>query len=110
LAKALDIPFVQISMGGCRDSSFLDGHSYTYEGSQPGILVKSLCRMGSKNGIIYFDEIDKLEETAHGREVMWTLLHIWDPTQNMEFRDKYLDELTVDLSHIWFMFSMNDEK
>jgi ATP-dependent Lon protease len=109
LAKALDIPFIHISLGGCRDSAFLDGHSYTYEGSQPGILVKSLCSMGNKNGIMYFDEIDKLE-TSHGKEVMWTLLHIWDPTQNMEFRDKYLDELTVDLSHIWFMFSMNDEK
>lgn len=110
LAKALDIPFIHISMGGCRDASFLDGHSYTYEGSQPGILVKSLCRMGSKNGIIYFDEIDKLSENSHSREVMWSLLHICDPTQNMEFRDKYLDELTIDLSNIWFMFSMNDEK
>lgn len=107
LAKSLDIPFVQISLGGCKDASFLEGHTFTWEGSEPGIIAKSLCQVGYKNPIIYFDEIDKISES--GKEVISSLLHILDPTQNMEFRDKYFGELTIDLSHVWFMFSMNDE-
>lgn len=110
VAKACDLNFVHISLGGCHDSSYLEGTGFVYEGSQPGIIVKSLCRAGARNCIIYFDEIDKLESTERGEEVMSSLLHILDPTQNMEFRDKYLDELPIDLSQVWFMFSMNDEK
>ncbi len=110
LAKALNLPFEQVSLGGAKDSSFLDGHSYTYVGATPGIIVKLIKKMGHKNGIMYFDEIDKLANTDYGWEVNCNLLHILDPTQNGEFRDKYLDELPVDLSHLWFVFSLNDEK
>ena len=110
LASALNIPFAQISLGGAHDSSYLDGHAFTWHGSRPGAIVSSLISMGCKNGIIYFDELDKIEDTQKGKEVAWSLLHILDPTQNMEYKDKYIDPVKVDLSHIWFMFSMNDEK
>lgn len=108
LAKALNIPFTQISMGGATDSSFLDGHNYTYEGAGPGIIVKSLINMKCNNGIIFFDEIDKLSGSDKGKEVAWNLLHITDFSQNSEFRDKYLAEIPIDLSKIWFIYSMND--
>jgi hypothetical protein len=110
LAKALDIPFTHISMGGCHDASFLTGHNIVYEGAQPGAIVKALCRTGYKNGIIYFDEIDKLEETTRGKGVMSTLLHILDPAQNKIFQDNFLDELPIDISQIWMMYSLNDVK
>ena len=110
LAKALDIPFTHISMGGCHDSSFLTGNNMVYEGAQPGAIVKTLCRTGYKNGIIYFDEIDKLEETHRGKGVMNTLLHILDPAQTKIFQDNYLDELPIDISQIWIMYSMNDKR
>jgi ATP-dependent Lon protease len=109
LAKALDIPFTHISMGGCHDSSFLTGHNIVYEGAQPGAILKALCRSGYKNGIIYFDEIDKLEETTRGRGVMNTLLHILDPAQNKIFQDHFLDELPIDISQIWMIYSLNDK-
>jgi ATP-dependent Lon protease len=109
MAEALDLPFEQISMGGVNDVSFLDGHGYTYEGACPGIIVKTLKKMGYKNGIIFFDEIDKIAKTSKGNEVAWNLLHILDPTQNNSFRDKYLDEVKIDLSNLWFVYSLNDE-
>lgn len=110
LAKALDIPFAQISLGGAHDASFLDGHSYTYVGAEPGIIVKSIIEMGCNNGIIFFDEIDKLCGTPKGMQVAWNLLHITDFSQNNEFRDKYLCDVTIDLSNIWFIYSMNNVK
>lgn len=109
LAEALDIPFVQISLGGMTDSSYLDGHSYTYEGATPGIIAKALMEMQYSNGIIFFDEIDKLSESEKGKEVAWNLLHITDFTQNNNFRDKYLCDIEIDLSKIWFIYSMNDD-
>lgn len=107
LAKALDLPFEQISLGGCRDASYLDGHSYTYEGAQPGAIVQCLKQMKFNNGILFFDEFDKLGHTERGKEVSWTLLHITDSTQNHEFKDKYLGEMKIDLSKLWFVYSLN---
>lgn len=109
LGQALDIPFVQISLGGTTDSSYLDGHGYTYEGATPGMIAKAVMQMGCKNGIIFFDEIDKLSESDKGKEVAWNLLHITDFSQNNDFRDKYLCDIPIDLSKIWFIYSMNDD-
>lgn len=109
LAEALSLPFQQISLGGINDVSFLDGSSLVFEGSQPGILVKKLIKMGYKNGILFFDELDKIAGTEHGKEVSNSLLHITDFSQNNKFNDKYLGELDIDLSHLFFVFSMNDE-
>lgn len=107
LGKALGLPFEQISLGGCRDSSYLDGHSYTYEGAQPGAIVQCLKKMKYNNGILFFDEFDKLGNTERGKEVSWGLLHVTDSTQNHEFKDKYLGEIKIDLSKMWFMYSLN---
>ena len=110
LAKILDYPFEHISLGGINDSSFLSGHSYTYEGAKPGKIVESLIKMKTNNGILFFDEIDKISKTNNGREVSNQLLHITDFTQNNHFIDNYLSEIPIDLSHIWFIFSLNSTK
>ena len=39
IAKMINRPFEFISLGGATDSCYLDGHSYTYEGSIPGKIV-----------------------------------------------------------------------
>lgn len=104
LSKVLDYPFEQISFGGVNDSNFIKGHDYTYIGSQPGAIVRALQRMKCKNGILYLDEYDKI---SHNKDVCSALLHITDPEQHTEFRDNYLQELTIDLSNLWFIYSMN---
>jgi len=109
LSSILNLPFEQISMGGINDGSFLDGHSYTYEGARPGKIVESFKKLGCKNGILFFDEVDKIGTSARSQEVSNQLLHITDFTQNTNFCDKYLPELPIDLSKIWFIFSLNDE-
>lgn len=105
LASVLDFPFEQISFGGVRDSSFLKGHSYTYVGSKPGVIVDSLRRMKYKNGILFLDEYDKI---SHNRDICSALLHITDPVQNSDFRDNYLGNISVDLSDLWFIYAMNE--
>jgi ATP-dependent Lon protease len=103
LAKIMDYPFEQISLGGVNSSEFLKGHDYTYVGSQPGEMVKCLKQMKYKNGILFFDEFEKIKDS----ELISSLLHITDPVQNSEFKDNYLGEITIDLSYLWFIYSMN---
>lgn len=104
ISKIMDFPFEQISFGGVTRSEFLKGHDYTYIGSQPGEIVKCLQRMKYKNGIIFLDEYEKI---SSNKELCAALLHITDPSQNMEFRDNFLSEITIDLSNVWFIYSMN---
>ena len=105
LSKCLDIPFVQLSFGGVTNPEFLLGHDYTYIGSRPGEISRAMSQMGSKNGILFFDEFDKASDR---KEIMSTLLHITDFSQNNEFRDNYFPEICQDLSKVWFMYSMNE--
>ena len=108
LAKAIDLPMAQIALGGAKDSSFLDGHGYTYEGSTPGAIVNALRKLKCNDGIIFFDEFDKISNTPYGAEISRLLLHITDFTQNHTFHDKYLsNEFPIDLSNIWFIYSLN---
>ena len=108
VAKALGRPFHFISLGGATDASFLDGHSYTYEGSTWGKIVDVLVQSKCMNPIIYFDELDKVSETPKGEEIMNMLIHITDGSQNDRFQDKYFTGINLDLSRCLFIFSHND--
>lgn len=96
-------------MGGINDSAFLEGHSYVYEGSKPGKIVTSLRKMGCKNGMFLFDEIDKIESSNKGQSVSNQMMAITDFTQNTNFIDQYMPEIPIDLSQMWFTFSLNDK-
>ena len=108
IAPAMDKPFIFISLGGASDASFLEGHSYTYEGSVCGRIVNGLMSAKCMDPIIYFDELDKISKTSKGDEITNILIHLTDPVQNNHFRDKYFHGLDIDLSKATFIFSFND--
>lgn len=110
IAKALDRPFHFISLGGATDASFLDGHSYTYEGSTWGKIVDVLIHSKCMNPVIYFDELDKVSETPKGDEIMNILIHLTDGSQNDRFQDKYFTGVDLDLSRCLFIFSHNNHE
>ena len=109
ISKILNRPFAFIALGGATDSSFLEGHSYTYEGSTWGKIVQILMDSKCMNPIIYFDELDKISDTPKGEEITGILTHLTDTSQNNEFHDKYFAEISFDLSKCLFIFSYNDE-
>ena len=92
------------------DSSVLEGHGYTYEGSTWGKIVDILIHTKSMNPVIYFDELDKISDTPKGEEIAGILTHLTDTSQNSLFHDKYFSEIEFDLSKCLFIFSYNDEK
>jgi len=109
ISKILNRPFAFIALGGATDSSFLEGHGYTYEGSMWGKIVQILIDSKCMNPVIYFDELDKISETPKGEEIAGILTHLTDTTQNSQFHDKYFAEIDFDLSKCLFIFSYNDE-
>ena len=109
ISKILGRDFAFIALGGTGDSSFLEGHSYTYEGSTWGKIVQILVDSKCMNPVIYFDELDKISDTPRGEEIAGILTHLTDTSQNSQFHDKYFSEVDFDLSKCLFIFSYNDE-
>ena len=110
IAKVIGFPLAFIALGGCSDANYLKGHSYTYEGSTYGKIAEQLIKAKVMNPIFFFDELDKVAEDRHGDEIINTLIHITDGTQNEKFTDKYFDELDIDLSKSIIFFTFNDIK
>ena len=109
ISQILQRPFAFLALGGATDSSFLEGHSYTYEGSSCGKIVDILIHSKCMNPVIYFDELDKISDTPKGEEITGILTHLTDTTQNSCFHDKYFANMDFDLSKALFIFSYNDE-
>ena len=109
ISKILNRPFAFIALGGATDSSFLEGHGYTYEGSTWGKIVQIIIDSKCMNPVIYFDELDKISDTPKGEEIAGILTHLTDTSQNSQFHDKYFAEINFDLSKCLFIFSYNDE-
>jgi ATP-dependent Lon protease len=109
ISKVLNFPFSFISLGGISDASYLTGHLYTYEGSKYGKIVECLIKTQVMNPIIFFDELDKVSDTKSGEEIINTLIHLTDSTQNEKFTDKYMEEIDLDMSKSLIFFSYNDE-
>ena len=109
ISKILGRDFAFIALGGATDSSVLEGHSYTYEGSTWGKIVDILLQGKTMNPVIYFDELDKISNTPKGEEIAHILTHLTDTTQNNQFHDKYFSEIELDLSRCLSIFSYNEE-
>ncbi len=101
-------PFSFIAIGGSSNGSILDGHNYTYVGSNWGRIVDILMEKKCMNPIIFIDELDKISNTEQGKEIIGILTHLVDTTQNNCFQDKYFNGIDLDLSKVLFIFSYND--
>jgi len=97
-----------IPLGGLTTASSINGHSYTYQGSEWGRILSILMDSECMNPIFMFDELDKVSATEHGREVTSILTHLTDPTQNDEYYDKYFDGVPLDLSKALMVFTFNN--
>ena len=110
LAHTLGLPFTRLSLGGVNDVTALVGSTSTYVSSMPGLIVRNLCDMKSLSGVFFFDEFDKIPDTPEGHGVSNRMLHIIGATQNHTYEDLYLTGIKIDLSHLFFVIALNNEK
>jgi ATP-dependent Lon protease len=109
ISKILNRPFSFVALGGANDGTYLNGHSYTYEGSTYGKIMDIVIQSKVLNPVIFFDELDKVSQSEKGNEIIGILTHLTDSTQNSEYQDNYFSEISIDMSKSLFVFSFNDE-
>jgi ATP-dependent Lon protease len=109
IAEALGRPYRVISLGGESDASVLSGHGFTYVGSSPGRIIEMLIESKCMNPIVLVDELDKISQTHHGKELIGNLIHLTDSTTNARYNyDRYFAGIEFDLSQVLFVFTYND--
>lgn len=105
VARALDRPFVRISVSGTTDASELLGVSRSLPGGQPGRIVQAVREAGVRNPVLVIDGVDRLVGEG-GIGVTEVLLELLDPATSTRFTDPYIG-LPIDLSHAMLLLCAN---
>ena len=105
VARALNRPFVRISVSGTSEAGELVGISRNLPGAQPGKIVQALREAGASDPVLIIDGVDRLLSES-GLGVLEVLQELLDPSTNRSFVDHYVG-LPIDLSNCILLLCAN---
>lgn len=105
IVKVINCKFVCMLLGGVCDEVEICGYCCIYVGLMLGCIVQNFNKVGSKNLLFVFDEIDKMLMDFCG-DLFLVLLEVFDLEQNNVFNDYYL-EVDLDLFEVMFVVILN---
>lgn len=106
IAEALNRQLIRIPFGGLASALDLRGLSRIHPEAEPGVIIKSMRRVGVRNPVILLDELDRVSDEKR-QEIMGVLVELLDPSQNQAFVDHYID-FPFDLSEVIFVATANN--
>lgn len=106
VAEAIGRRFARIPFGGLSSPLDLRGVSKVQPEAEPGLIIKSLRRIGCRNPVILLDELDRITPESRAA-LMGVLLELLDLEQNVNFVDHYID-YPFDLSQVLFIATANN--
>ena len=108
IAKAMNRPFVKISLAGVSDAGPLRGYDSNYQKPKPGLIVEGIIESDSLCPLILLDEIDKMGGSDSHGYPEHVLLHVLDSDRSSFIDD--MIQLPIDLSNIVFVATANSTK
>jgi ATP-dependent Lon protease len=106
VARALQRPFVRISVSGTSDADELSGTARSSPAGQPGKILRAVREAGARNPVLMIDGVDRLSGQG-GLQVIELLVDLLSPERSARFVDRYLG-LPVDLSHAVLLLCANN--
>lgn len=97
IGQSMDLPVGRLDLTAATPDNLIGTEN------SPGILLKTLCQLGYRNGILFIDEFC---HTAKDNSLLATLLTVLDPSRKTLY-SHYLN-LTIDISHLFIIIAGNE--
>jgi ATP-dependent Lon protease len=104
IARALNKPFVRISVGGISDVTDIKGTARTWLGATPGRIIRTLREIGAADPVVLIEDLDYFN-VGNDSSVNMALLEAIDNRRNGRFLDSYVG-VPFDLSKVFFICSV----
>ncbi|MBY0334021.1 MAG: AAA family ATPase, partial [Acetobacteraceae bacterium] len=110
VARALDLPFASLNLGGATDNRCLQGTARGWSAATPAWPIAEMARLGAPNPVFFLDEIEKAggQRETNGR-VHDTLLAMIEPESAGAWFDECL-RTAADLRHAVWIMAANDTR
>lgn len=108
LADLLDLPIIQLPMGGMSDDKVLRGTMRGWGSACPSTLLQEIVRIKVANPIVVLEELDKAGSSRRNGNAWDTLLQMLDPGNASCWMDDYL-QCECDLSAINWIATANED-
>ena len=104
IARALNKPFVRISVGGISDVTDIKGTARTWLGATPGRVIRTLREIGAADPVVLIEDLDYFN-VDNDSSVNMALLEAIDNRRNGRFLDNYVG-VPFDLGKVFFICSV----